>query len=292
MASPYYSVDLHTHTCHSDGMDTPTQLVAKAAHQGIRSLAVTDHDTVDAIAEARQAGALHGIEVLTGIELSVQYQQYDDIHLLAYGFDPTFAPLGAHLARLQEGRVQRGLEILQRINVLLTRRGQAPLESTQVLQQAQGVLTRPHLAQVLLEHGYSSTVQNAFRDFLIPCNVPKAALSPEEALAVINQAGGICALAHPGALSGDQQDLHWLLGALKAMGMVGVEVYHRQHYPDAIAFFQACAVRYGLIATGGSDYHGRPNGATLGEIAPGYVIPEQTLYELRRALARQQRESS
>jgi hypothetical protein len=206
--------------------------------------------------------------------------------MLAYGFDPTHAALQARLAQVQERRVQRGLEILACINARLAKRGQAALDYDQVLQQAQGVLTRPHLAQALIDRGYCRNVQNAFRDFLIPCNMPKALLGPEEAFDLIAQAGGICAIAHPGTVSSNPQALHTLLETFKAMGMVGIEVYHRYHYPDTLAFFQTCAIRYGLIATGGSDYHGRPNGAILGEIAPGFPIPDQTLYDLQRAQQR------
>lgn len=292
MAVVPQGVDLHSHTCYSDGVDTPAELVAKAAQQGVQCLAITDHDSVAGIAEAKTAGADFAVEVLVGIELSVQYQQYDDIHLLGYCFDPDDIALQACLARLQEGRVQRGIEILRRINVRLTQSGQAPLNSAEVLQQAQGVIARPHLAQALLAKGYASSMQQAFRDFLIPCNVPKAALGPEEAVRLIAQAGGVCALAHPGTLSTDPSELQPLLRALKDMGMVGMEVYHHRHHPELIEFFRTYAVRYGLVSTGGSDYHGRPEGAMLGYIAPGYAVPSMTLYDLKRAHGQRLRKSS
>ena len=278
-------VDLHTHTSYSDGLDSPTQLVAKAAQQGLHSIAVTDHDILAALPEAQQAGFDCGIEVLVGIELTVQYQQYDDIHLLGYFFDPTYAALQAQLALAQQHRVQRGVAMLERINALLGQDGKAPLDKERVLQSARGALTRPHLAHALIARGYASTIQNAFENFLIPCNVPKAALGAEEALHLIAQAGGVCALAHPGTLSTDPDVLYPLLDVFKAMGLVGLEVYHHCHYPDAIALFQNCATRYSLVATGGSDYHGRPEGAVLGHIAPGYAVPDQVLPDLQRAHA-------
>jgi predicted metal-dependent phosphoesterase TrpH len=276
---------LHTHTYYSDGLDTPAQLVTKAAGQALRSIAVTDHDTVEGLPEAQQAGAACGVEVLTGVELSVQYQQHDDIHLLGYFFDPQHAALCARLADMQQGRVQRGLEILACVNRLLTQQGRQPLDSTRVLQNARGALARPHLAQELIAQGYASTMQDAFRDFLIPCNAPKAHFSPEDAFDLIAQAGGVCSLAHPGTLDTDQQGMYALLAAFKAMGLVGLEVYHHYHYPHTMDFFQACATRYGLVATGGSDYHGRPVGAVLGQIAPEYAVPDHTLHNLRRAYA-------
>jgi len=278
-------VDLHMHTCYSDGADTPAQLVAKAAQQGLHSIAITDHDIVAALPEAQQAGPDYGVEVLAGVELTVQYQQYDDIHLLGYFFDPAHTPLQARLALVQQHRVQRGVEMLERINALLVQQGQVPLDSQHVLHSARGALTRPHLAHALVARGYATSVQNAFEQFLIPYNVPKAALSPEEAFRLITQAGGVCSLAHPGTISTDPEIMHPLLATFKAMGLVGLEVYHHYHYPDAIKFFQNCATRYGLVATGGSDYHGRPEGAVLGYIAPGYAIPARVLPDLQHAHA-------
>ena len=278
-------VDLHMHTCYSDGVDTPAQLVVKAARQGLHSIAITDHDILAALPEAQQAGLDCGVEVLVGVELTVQYQQYDDVHLLGYFFDPQYAALQARLALVQQHRVQRGVEMLERINALLVQQGQAPLDSQRVLDSARGTLTRPHLAHALVTRGYATSVQNAFEQFLIPCNVPKATLSHEEALHLIAQAGGVCSLAHPGTISTDPEVMHPLLASFKAMGLVGLEVYHHHHYPDAMAFFQQCATRYNLVPTGGSDYHGRPEGAVLGYIAPGYPVPEHVLPALQDAHA-------
>ena len=285
MPMPPDGVDLHTHTHHSDGLDAPAELVAKAARHGVRRLVVTDHDTLAALPEARAAGATCGVEVLTGIELSVQHGDFNDIHLLGYFFDSEDAALNACLARLREGRTQRGLEILRRVNRRLSDRGLAPLDSERVRQYASGVLTRPHLAQALVDQGYCKGHQEAFRDFLIPCNAPKPLLSLEEGLRLVGNAGGVCSLAHPGTLSDDPNVLDPLLTAAKALGLAGLEVYHRAHYPDAIPFFGAAAQHHRLVATGGSDYHGRPTGPTLGEIAPGYPVPRMALNDLQRFAA-------
>ena len=285
MATWRLRVDLHTHTSYSDGLDSPTQLVAKAAQQGLHSMAITDHDILAALPEAQQAGCDYGVEVLVGIELTVQYQQYDDIHLLGYFFDPTHAALQAQLALAQQRRVQRGVAMLERINTLLMQDGKAPLDQERVLQSARGALTRPHLAHALIARGYASNIQNAFENFLIPCNVPKGALGAEAAFTLMAQAGGVCSLAHPGTLSTDPDVLYPLLDAFKAMGLVGLEVYHHCHYPDTLALFENCATRYGLVATGGSDYHGRPEGAVLGQISSGYAVPDHVLPDLQRAHA-------
>ena len=285
MPTPLGGVDLHTHTRHSDGLDTPAELVVKAARHGVRRLAVTDHDTLTALPEARMAGAARGVEVLTGVELSVQHGDFDDIHLLGYFFDSEDAALNVCLARLKEGRTQRGLEILRCVNCKLSDLGRAPLDSERVQQYASGVLTRPHLAQALIDQGYCKGYQEAFRDFLIPCNAPKPSLSLEAGVRLIANAGGVCSLAHPGVLSNDPNVLDPLLAAAKSLGLAGLEVYHRAHHPDAIPFFEAAALRHHLVPTGGSDYHGRPAGSTLGEIAPGYPVPVTVLHDLQRFAA-------
>ncbi|MGQ4807183.1 3',5'-nucleoside bisphosphate phosphatase [Candidatus Entotheonellaceae bacterium PAL068K] len=286
MSATHYGVDFHLHTRYSDGLDTPAQLVQKAAQQGLRSIAITDHDSVAGLPEAQQAGQHHNVEVLSGIELSVQYQEFNDIHILGYLFKPHHESLQSRLRHMQDRRVQRGFEILARVNTRLTRRGQAPLDRASILQHVHGALARPHLGRELMRQGYVHSMEEAFREFLIPCDVPKAHLDPAEAFDLIARAGGICSLAHPGLLSPDATRLEPLLDTFKGMGLVGVEVYHHCHYPDSIGFFLTRARRYGLIVTGGSDYHGRPHGAVLGHIAPGYAIPDHVLIELRQAWRR------
>lgn len=281
MSVVYGGVDLHMHTCYSDGLDTPSQLVEKAAEQYLHSIAVTDHDTVDALYEARRSGRQYGIEVLTGIELTVQYGDYQDIHILGYLFDPQDEDLQARLGGIQERRTQRGLEILSRINARLSHQGRAPLDRGHVMQHVQGTLGRPHLAQALLQYGYVQSAEQAFQEFLIPCDVPKANLAPDEAFELMARAGGICSLAHPGTISFDPVVLEALICTFKSMGLAGIEVYHHVHYPSAIDFFLSCARRHGLIVTGGSDYHGHPYGSTLGHFAPEQRIPHDVLSALR-----------
>ena len=276
------SVDLHTHTRHSDGRDTPAELVAKCARLGVRRLAVTDHDTLAALPEACAAGEALAVEVFTGVELSVQHGDFSDVHLLGYFFDSQDAALNACLVRLQEGRIGRGLEILRRVNDRLGDLGLPPLAEDCVRQHG-GVLTRPHLAQALVDGGRCRDHHEAFRDFLVPCNAPKPSLSLGDGIRLVAQAGGVCSLAHPGILSNDPGVLDPLLGDARSLGLAGLEVYHRAQYPNDIPAFEAAARRHGLVATGGSDYHGRPNGATLGEIAPGRPVPAGVLDRLRCA---------
>jgi hypothetical protein len=280
------------HTRYSDGSDTPWQLVEKAAQHHLQSIAITDHDTVAALPEAYQAGIVHGVEVLAGVELSVRYAHYHDVHMLGYLFDPDDAPLRTRLQQVEQHRVQRGVEILARVNARLQQRGQIPLNSDDVIQRAHGTLTRPHVAEALMAQGYVRSIEEAFREFLIPCDVPKAGLHPEEAIALLARSGGVCVLAHPGVLSTEAQELERLIVTFKAMGMVGVEAYHHSHASECVDFLCQCARRHGLVVTGGSDYHGRTYGAQLGEIHPGVPIPGHLLADLQHVQAAMRRESA
>ena len=284
--SVYPSVDLHMHTTYSDGLDTPTELVAKASQLGVWNLAITDHDAVDGLPEAIDAGRRYAVYVMSGIELTVQFEDYHDIHILGYAFDPANAALSACLRRMQDARLERGLEILRRVNEMLRQEGRAPIDEQRVLARAKGAVARPHLAQELVEQGCVETFQDAFQNYLIPCDVPKATLSPQDAFALVADAGGVCSLAHPGTLSTDPLEIERLLATFARMGLVGVEAYHHRHQPSFVDFLRDCARRHDLIATGGSDYHGRPQGAMLGFIHFDQPVPEVVWDDLTAACAK------
>lgn len=282
----YPSVDLHMHTTYSDGLDTPTELVAKASQLGVWNLAITDHDAVDGLPEAIEAGRRYAVYVMSGTEFTVQFEDYHDIHILGYAFDPANAALTACLQRMQDARLERGLEILRRVNEMLRQEGRAPIEEQRVLARAQGAVARPHLAHELVEQGCVETFQDAFQEYLIPCDVPKATLSPQDAFRMVGEAGGVCSLAHPGTLSTDPTEIERLLNLFGGMGMMGVEAYHHSHQPSFIDFLCQCARRHNLIATGGSDYHGRPQGAMLGFLDINKPVPESVWTELTAACAK------
>lgn len=282
----YPSVDLHMHTTYSDGLDTPADLVAKASELGVWNLAITDHDTVDGLPEGIEAGQRYGVHVMSGVELTVQFEDYHDIHILGYDFDPADAAFAACMKRMQDARLERGLEILRRVNRMLSDVGKAPIDEQRVLARAQGAVARPHLAQELVEQGCVETFQDAFQEYLIPCDVPKATLSPQDAFRMVAEAGGVCSLAHPGTLSSDAAEIERLLTTFGRMGLVGVEAYHHRHQPSFVDFLCQCARRHHLITTGGSDYHGRPQGAMLGYLDVNKPVPESVWTELTTACAK------
>lgn len=241
--------DLHTHTLHSDGQLAPTALVHLARERGLRALAVTDHDCIDGIEEAQAAGRRAGVEVVTGVELSVTVGP-EEVHLLGYFFDPSHAGLRKHLTAFIERRRERAAGIVEALNGL-----GLPLRYEDVQRQAQGnAVGRPHVAQALVEAGYAATYQDAFEQYLRdggPAFVAKPLFPAQEALGLLHDAGGLGVLAHPGHWISDR-----LLKDLVQAGLDGVETVHPSHDAMLTQYWRRHARAFGLIETGGSDYHG------------------------------------
>ncbi|HET6567213.1 MAG TPA: PHP domain-containing protein [Rhodothermales bacterium] len=241
--------DLHLHTTCSDGELTPAQLVQKAARRGLQLIAVTDHDTVDGFEEATGTGARIGVTVISGVELSVHVDSRE-IHLLGYFFDPKHERLLQQLAQFREQRSDRARSIVERLNGV-----GIPLTFEAVLAQARGeALGRPHVAAALESAGHVADRQEAFQRFLGPAGaayVPKPEFPARKALSLLHEAGGIGVLAHPG---------HWtpdaVVSTLVKEGLDGIETVHPSHQPWITAYYERLAERYGLVQTGGSDYHG------------------------------------
>jgi predicted metal-dependent phosphoesterase TrpH len=286
MATDLWSVDLHSHTLFSDGSLTPPQLVQLARTNGVRTLAVTDHDHSGGIDEALAVGDTAGVEIIPGIELSISYAEFEDIHLLAYYFawhDPHFE---ARLESFRVARESRAEHILERINVKLADGGHAPISYDTVKAQVQGAFGRPHIATALIERGYVPDMNTAFRDYLIPCNVPKYYMPADEAIGLVRQARGISAVAHPRYITADRGRLRQVMQDLKSMGLDGVEAYHSDHGSEERLYFIRLANQLDLLITGGSDYHGfksratpAENGGKLGSLR----LPYSFAVRLRRA---------
>lgn len=243
--------DLHTHTDASDGVLSPKALVRRAADRGIRVLSVTDHDTVRGLEPAAEAAEREGISFVNGIELSVTLNG-DEIHLLAYDFDPTYAGLQNHLETMQEARRERARTIVDRLRAegleLEDERLRADITSTDAV-------GRPHVAAALVRAGYVNTPGEAFKRYLgrgQPGYVAKPAFAADEALRLVHGAGGIGVLAHPG---------HWTSGTqvrrLVDAGLDGLETHHPSHDASLRGYYQRLARGYDLSTTGGSDYHAR-----------------------------------
>jgi predicted metal-dependent phosphoesterase TrpH len=267
-------IDLHMHSIHSDGGHSPAELLPMALSAGLSAMALTDHDTVSGIPELVEAARGSGIEIVTGVELSSSAGK-SDLHILGYLFDPLDETLVRELERFQTGRRERVIEMVRILNGLGI---EITLEDV-LRQAAGGVLGRPHVAHALLEQGFVETFDEAFRKFLgqhARAFVPKPHFEPRQALELIRSAGGVPVLAHPGTANRDE-----LIPELADMGLAGIEAWHPKHNPVQVVEYRRLAAELGLVATGGSDFHG----SIMGNVTVGISdVPAAVLAALRDRL--------
>ncbi len=276
-------VELHCHSTASDGTCAPSEVAELAARGGLSALALTDHDTTAGLAECQQACARLGVDFLNGIEISAE-NPYGTMHLLGYGISSASPVLADLTRRLIEGRNVRNPRIVGRLQEL----GLA-ISMEEVEQHAGGeVVGRPHIAGVLVKKGYVSSINEAFNEYLAPggkAYFDKERLSSAQAIAMIGKSGGLAVLAHPVQLncSNDAQ-LETTVKNLVDQGLSGLEVLHSSHTAEEAAKYTRLADRFGLLKTGGSDFHGsnKPN-VQLGRAA-NQLVPRAWFDRLRERL--------
>ena len=234
----------------------------------------------------QETGAKLNVEVVPAVELSVEYLHYHDVHLLGFGIDATDARLSKLLASFQERRETRGERIVERINSKLRGEGRAEIAVEAVRAIAEGALGRPHIARVLMEAGYVKEMEDAFTRYLEPCNVPKEYFPITDAIDEIHRLGGVAVLAHPQSVSDDRTVIRRLIGELKAMGLDGIEAHNTMGTANDALTLERLAMDLGLLATGGSDFHGFSDDSPLGTIR-GVPIPARCGTELLARLNRQ-----
>lgn len=266
-------IDLHSHTTASDGGLSPTDLVRKAVSVGIGTLAITDHDTVDGLPEAMQAAQERGVRVIPGVEFGIEMKG-TEVHMLGYFLDTENPALLAKLSELREGRLHRGRRMVERLAAL-----GLDISWERVDEIAAGSVGRPHIARAMIERGHVATIDEAFEKYLArgrPAYIPRANLTMEECIALIHHADGVAVLAHPTYVN----DLESVLPRLVDAGLDGIETYYGRYTQDTIARIEALARKYGLLRTGGSDYHGLGEGshADLGSVN----VPPECLVELEQ----------
>lgn len=257
-------IDLHVHSNHSDGTLSPEDLVSLAVKTGLSAFALTDHDTVSGVEKAKAAAANYTdsatpVTVISGTEISAAYQK-KDIHILGLFIDETSPALLTALEESVQGRDARNelmAERFRKLGIPLT------LEELR-LENPDTVITRAHFAKYLIEHHHVKTSEEAFRRYLnydAPCFVPREYMQPERAVSLILQAGGIPVLAHPLLYKLPPSELEALLARLTDAGLKGLEVYYSSNtgFDEQICY--GLANRFGLLMTGGSDFHGdnKPN---------------------------------
>ncbi|GAM09305.1 protein TrpH [Geobacter sp. OR-1] len=257
-------VDLHIHSSHSDGVFTPAELVKMASSQGVKVIAIADHDSISGIDEAIAAGEQYGVELIPAVELSIEVKKFHDVHLLAYYLDHNDRIFNERLNGFRARRDSRGEEIINKINAKLSVEGKAGISFEEVAKGSDGALGRPHIGRVLIARGHAADMSQAFNDYLIPCDVPKEYFPVEEAIAEIHRIGGVAVLAHPTTISRERGVLRDVIGMMVALKLDGIEVYNTLATLDDSEFLLAIARRHNLVITGGSDFHGNEGESVLG----------------------------
>jgi predicted metal-dependent phosphoesterase TrpH len=274
------AVDLHTHSTASDGSDDPEMLVEKAAAAGLGTIALTDHDTQEGIERARAAADRIGVELIAGTELSLDYA--GGMHLVVLWLEPGPGPLQDRLPGLQEGRNHRNASVLAALTD-----HDMPLTMEEVLVEAGGgSVGRPHIAAVMERRGYVSSIPEAFELWLgagKPGYVDRPRLPPEEAIGLALESGGVPVLAHPHTLGINRaNEMAEVLDRLRSAGLIGMEAIYAGYHRHEREGYSDLARRFGLVASGGSDYHGTyKTGLELGRGYGDLAVPQSILDGLR-----------
>ncbi len=278
-------VDLHLHSTCSDGYYTPEELVALAQQAGLKAIALADHDNIDGIDRAMAAGRAAGIEVIAGVELSSQWFQFTDMHLLGYGFDYQDPYIIRALNEFQDFRTTRNRQIVEKINQKLQGEGRQPIDPDAVRKLAGGTIGRPHIARALRQAGYVNGNDEAFERYLIPCNVPKRYFPADEAIRLIHGSGGIAVLAHPPYVTRDHHQLENLVAELVKLGLDGIEAYNNGSGLEDTDRLIKLARKHQLVVTGGSDFHGDSGSViAVGKGVRGIKVPYRCVDEIKAAL--------
>lgn len=273
--------DLHTHSRASDGLLTPTEMLLLSAEIGLGAIALTDHDTIAGLAEARQAAEGIPVSLIKGVEISC-IEREKEVHILGLFIDPTCDELSSLLKRSQDERYANVERTRRRLREL-----GAPIDLEDVQKHARGaVMGRAHFAKALVDRGHVSSPREAFDRFLgegKPGNLHRPRPSVAEASAAIHASGGIACLAHPGGRPGllSQEAVE----RMSAVGLDAIEVHHPAHDERTRRRLSRWAERLGLAVSGGSDFHGANEGAHLGTC----WVDEETVESLRGLAARRRK---
>lgn len=248
------TIDLHTHSTASDGLYAPAEVVRLAREAGLARIGLVDHDTTGGLDEALAAGDALGLTVVPGIEVNTDLpNKQGEAHVLGYYIEYESPDFQQTLTVLRDARARRGERMVERL-----REQGLDITWERVRAIAQGSVGRPHVARALIEQGYASDVSDAFDKWLArgrPGYIPRYKLAPEDAIHLIKSARGVPVLAHPANIPNLDAEV---LPSLVMAGLQGLECYYGQYDDATLARLLKLAGTYGLVPTGGSDYHG-PN---------------------------------
>ena len=262
--------DLHLHTTASDGRLSPKEIVLKAAQVGLDVIAITDHDSVGGIQSALEAAkSFPRLLVIPGIEINT-YMPRSEVHILGYFIDYLDPEFNRALEELRNSRYERGRKMVAKLAGL-----GIEIDWERVLTLASGgTIGRPHIAQAMLERGYIASLPEAFTKYIGNggiAYVKRKKVTPSEAVELIIKANGLPFIAHPA----DIENLDSFIYQLKQAGIAGLEVYYPKYSQNKIAHLEALATKYGIITSGGSDYHGLDN--TIGSNMGSVDLPQDSI---------------
>lgn len=269
-------IDLHVHTTASDGTMRPRDVVSLAAMLGLRAIAITDHDTMDGLQEAGEAGELMNVTIVPGIEISSEYMG-KEVHILGYFLDPEKQQLKDYMAWVQAARRTRNGKIIEK----LQRKGfDITLEQVEA-DNPGATIGRPHIARKLMEIGAVESVNEAFRRYLSTgrsCYVPREYIPFAQGAKLIRDCGGVAVLAHPLQYGFDKASLESLVKAAAAANFTGMEIYYTGYTQADVNKLYDLAEKYTLLPTGGSDFHGENKpGVQLGSGDGNLTVPAYML---------------
>ena len=271
-------IDLHTHSTCSDGTFTPEEVVEEAAKAGLSAIALTDHDTINGLSSAIEAGKKYGVEVITGIEFSVAADT--EMHLLGLNFNldcPAITEILDEMIIQRELRNYKVIKLLEKCGFYIT------IED--ILAEATSPVTgRSQIAKAMLKKGYVSSIKEAFDKYLSfgkPAFVERSTLTPEEAIKIIHKSGGKAFLAHLNQTGKTDEELYTLLKHLKECGLDGIEGYYTEYTDDMNTKYRKMAENLGLLLSGGSDFHGaNKDGYEIGKGKGNLRIPYELLQNI------------
>ena len=277
-------IDLHVHSNASDGTFTPTEVILTAKEAGLSAIALTDHDTVSGIAEAKKAANIHNIELIVGSEFSCHYQN-TEIHVLGFFLDETNEELLNNFQTFIDNREQRNLCMIEKFN----QHGIPITFDMLCAENPDAVITRAHFARALMELGVVKSKDQAFRKYLnpnCPFYVPRPKLDPKETIRIIKNAGGMAFLAHPMLYQLGYQQVASMLDDLIEYGLEGVEVYHSSNHALESSHLKSMALSKNLLISGGSDFHGsnKPD-ISIGTGRGNMFVPYEWLENIKQKRA-------
>lgn len=274
-------IDLHIHSDASDGTFSAAQLLENAVHLKLRAISITDHDTLEGCKAAYRVGIPASLRFVIGVEISADspadYPCFGSLHILGYGVRTDDPVLNSKLSVLRDARKNRNPQMIRKLQGLGIDISMSELENA--FGDAQ--IGRPHIAKLMVEKGYIRSIDEAFDKYIGrrgPAYTEKYRLPCDETIAAIRNSGGIAVLAHPILIRAVDpgSPIEKLISVLKDMGLEGLEVYYPEQYPNNISYYTNIAKRFGLLMTGGTDFHGtiKPD-IRMGTAKGNFGVPDE-----------------